>query len=152
MDTTYPQCNRDNMRKLIHALESGEYQQGRRRLRITTGTVKRYCCAGVACDLAAADGVGSWTATDDVFRDAGWKPGAPADYENGLNGASRDVMTSGVVNWLGLERRYYAANLPYSDLTSGETLGDHASTWLNDAGVSFKEIAAKLRAYYGITA
>lgn len=36
----------------VNALESGEYLKGKYRLREQEGTVDKYCCLGVLCDLA----------------------------------------------------------------------------------------------------
>lgn len=47
-------ANKENIRKWVAALRSGEYEQG-------TGFLNKngkYCCLGVACDLAVKDGVG----------------------------------------------------------------------------------------------
>lgn len=44
----------------IEALRSGEYRQGRGRLRNVTGT--EFCCLGVLCDLAVKDGGQQWDA------------------------------------------------------------------------------------------
>jgi hypothetical protein len=45
-------------RKWIAALVSGEYKQGRNRLKNVEGG---YCCLGVLCDLYAKEGKGRWT-------------------------------------------------------------------------------------------
>lgn len=43
-----------NAEKWVAALESGEYKQGREKLRSSND---EFCCLGVACDLAAEAGV-----------------------------------------------------------------------------------------------
>lgn len=43
--------------KWIAALLSGEYKQGRTRLKTQDGG---FCCLGVLCDLASEEGVGTW--------------------------------------------------------------------------------------------
>lgn len=52
----------DRNRKLIEALRSGQYEQ-------TRGVLQRdgaFCCLGVACDLAAREGLGEWGQEDDA--------------------------------------------------------------------------------------
>jgi hypothetical protein len=48
--------------KWVAALLSGEYKQGKGWLRSRQDD---YCCLGVLCDLARADGVGDWSLTAD---------------------------------------------------------------------------------------
>lgn len=43
-----------NAKKWVEALRSGKYRQGKNALATEDG---RYCCLGVACELAAAEGV-----------------------------------------------------------------------------------------------
>lgn len=45
------------IREWVRALRSGKYRQGKQRLKTSKG---RFCCLGVACDLLAAKGIGSW--------------------------------------------------------------------------------------------
>lgn len=47
------ESNKENMRKWVDALRSGEFQQGSGRLSVD-GT---YCCLGVACEVAIREGV-----------------------------------------------------------------------------------------------
>jgi hypothetical protein len=50
--------NRERLRLLTAALRSGEYQQGQGRLvTIDPSGVYQYCCLGVACEVAAANGL-----------------------------------------------------------------------------------------------
>lgn len=46
--------------KWVFALRSGEYTQGRNRLRDDNS----FCCLGVLCDLAAKENVGYWNELD----------------------------------------------------------------------------------------
>lgn len=50
MNTT---CNKENMRLWVDALRSGEYEQGYGAL-LNDG---KYCCLGVACEVAILNGV-----------------------------------------------------------------------------------------------
>lgn len=45
--------NRERVRLLVDALESGEYEQGQNRLQQNG----KFCCLGVACEVAIANGV-----------------------------------------------------------------------------------------------
>jgi hypothetical protein len=49
--------NKVNMRKWVAALRSGDFLQGQERLATLKGGKWFYCCLGVACELALADGV-----------------------------------------------------------------------------------------------
>lgn len=60
----------------ITALKSGDYVQAKTQLKVTT---ERFCCLGVACDVAAKVGVGKWSGRDeDIFIPSGrdWTEGA----------------------------------------------------------------------------
>jgi hypothetical protein len=60
--------NQEIKKLWIDALTSGDYQQGRLRLRTVDG---RYCCLGVLCDLYRKEtGHGEWIneATDPTFE------------------------------------------------------------------------------------
>lgn len=48
--------------KWVPALRSGNYLQGKCRLRTANN---QFCCLGVACDLLASDGLGWWEMLDD---------------------------------------------------------------------------------------
>lgn len=52
-------ANKENIRKWVDALRSGEFKQGTGRLR----TGDSYCCLGVACEIAKREGVDLRTAT-----------------------------------------------------------------------------------------
>lgn len=51
--------------KWVSALRSGEYTQGRNRLRDNNS----FCCLGVLCDLAAEENVGTWNELDQFCID-----------------------------------------------------------------------------------
>jgi hypothetical protein len=75
---------------IIAALRSGEYKQGRGRLRSEdTGC---FCIAGVVCDVAAKAGLGEWR------RANGWRfvPDGP------LNQTYGSYMPGTVATWAGL--------------------------------------------------
>ncbi len=58
-------CDIENMRLWVAALRSGEFAQGRKRLAQSGdgGATWRYCCLGVACELAIRHGVEVKTTT-----------------------------------------------------------------------------------------
>jgi hypothetical protein len=53
--------NAEIKQQWVVALRSGQYKQGRGKLRRQTPEGDRYCCLGVLCDLLAAD---KWTVYD----------------------------------------------------------------------------------------
>ena len=60
----------ERRKKWVEALRSGDYEQAISRLRLAADysdrVRDRFCCLGVACDLAAQDGVGEWD--DEMFQ------------------------------------------------------------------------------------
>jgi len=48
--------NKEIKARWIKALRSGDYKQGRDRLKRND----TYCCLGVLCDLSVKDGIGNW--------------------------------------------------------------------------------------------
>jgi hypothetical protein len=115
-------CNRENMTKLVEALESGNYQQARGYLRVlnSDGTAKGYCCLGVACDIS---GVGRW------FGRA---------YSVDDHDTSFASLPPQVQEWLGVDD-------PFVRISSQHAL---CATTLNDNGWDFHQIAAQLRKVY----
>lgn len=103
-----------NFRKWLKALRSGEYKQGRDSL-LRRG---RYCCLGVACDVAGYDL--EKLSTDD---------------------RRTDFLPKSVRIFLGL--RPIDANVPVSASFSFEGIARH-----NDRGLSFPKIADLLEAKY----
>jgi hypothetical protein len=82
---TYTRMDPDKRDALVAALRSGEFPQGRERLRTEGG----FCCLGVACEVYRLNtGKGAWTddadgyivfATDPDFS-AMWLPDGVAEY------------------------------------------------------------------------
>jgi hypothetical protein len=142
-----PQCNKDNMLKLVKALESGEYSQAPNYLRSGEG----YCCLGVACDLAAGDVGGGWTEQLSPNNDIYYRFDSEGGYSSSYN------LTSPVVDWLGLDYGAYGLYmLPLDDrgVMVGTMLNDGYDTsivlgenvWHEP--VPFTEIAKAIRDYY----
>lgn len=112
--------NRDNIRKWVDALRSGDYGQGRHAL----ASGGRYCCLGVACDLAVKDGLpidvtermGSDTLTQRIWFD-------DADA----------ILPPSVRQWLGIDE------CDPKGIYNGE---QHKLSMLNDdGGFNFDDIA-----------
>lgn len=58
-------ANKERVKLLVDALRSEDYRQGRNQLRLND----RYCCLGVACDIAAKNGVGHWSGESIIVSD-----------------------------------------------------------------------------------
>jgi hypothetical protein len=128
-------CNIENMTKLVEVLESGEYQQARRALRVGD----KFCCLGVACDIAAKEGLGEWAA----LEDGEWR------FEHQDLSEGTEVLPNGVRKWLGVDRP--SLNLTdwwdYGFVSLGEIFHSSASD-MNDNGSDFTQIAAAIRKAY----
>lgn len=113
--TYTPEEQAANRAKWVAALRSAEFEQGQAELRSDSGA---YCCLGVACELAAREGVIS-----------PWSAG------NGYEGEYMVPVTA-VMDWLGLRddcgetRKEHRAGA-YSD---GDPKMSGALTELNDSG------------------
>lgn len=81
--------NRENIALWVQALRSGEFEQGRSWLNLNN----RYCCLGVACEVAIRNGVELKTETDG---------GGVVHYSDGLNPTTAKVLPIKVREWLGL--------------------------------------------------
>jgi len=113
----------ENLAKLVTALRSGEYEQGRHALRVGD----KFCCLGVACDLYAKEtGLGHWEETEVL---AGYQFVTPGD-------SITDILPVEVMNWLGLPNKNGTFRT-----SSG---GDQALSELNDRGIPFSLIADKI--------
>lgn len=81
--------NRENIALWVQALRSGEFEQGRAWLNLNN----RYCCLGVACEIAIRNGVELSTEIHG---------GAAVHYNDGLNSPTAKVLPTRVREWLGL--------------------------------------------------
>lgn len=90
--------NKENVKKFVDALRSGDFKQGRRALR----SGDSFCCLGVACELyRRATNKGKWV-TDAFNPDCFVDDGADINDRNYLDsGASGAVMTKAVYNYFG---------------------------------------------------
>lgn len=107
--------------KWVAALRSGEYNQGVRALRYRDGGEDWYCCLGVLCELAVAEG---------VIPDPAPSPWpSPVDDGNSYCYAGSIVYLPDEVRvWAGLE-------------VSNPRLGHSNLAELNDTGSTFADIA-----------
>jgi hypothetical protein len=88
--------NKENIRKWVDALRSGDYQQAQGALRHDGADQDGYCCLGVACDIS---GLGRWVMVpEDDEYDFG--PSARA-YQVGEE-YSTGVLPRSVAEWLGV--------------------------------------------------
>lgn len=111
----------ENAKKWVEALKSGQFQQARGQLRRKLGRGDyAYCCLGLACELYRQDVGGRWR-EETVFGNAHNSAGLPAKVAKWL-GANDDALV-------------YLPRI-------GKDLA-----WLNDQGMTFKEIAALINRY-----
>jgi hypothetical protein len=109
----------------VAALRSGDYRQGRQRLRSVDEAGFTYCCLGVLCDVAASDGVGIWTRLPGLIRDT------PVFFATTNGDGSSVELPPSVANWAGTIRDPI--------VTQGDDV-NHLSR-INDDGGTFEEIA-----------
>jgi hypothetical protein len=106
------------VKKWIAALRSGKYKQGQFRLHtIDDNGTSKFCCLGVACDLAVKAGVIN-------------KPKIN-EYGDFIYNREVAVLPKKIMKWLGIK----------SNDGSVEEL-KHSLIGLNDSGWSFKRIAS----------
>lgn len=117
--------------KWLEALRSGEYQQGRERLK-SPDSNPRYCCLGVLCDLAVKEGVARWD--DSVV----------IDEHVAIDAAGRRAWAElpfGVAVWAGVvDSGGDPDGNPWVDDPAHDGERNTLAS-LNDSGVSFREIA-----------
>jgi hypothetical protein len=113
----------ENAKAWIAALRSKKYTQTKQYLHDKDG----FCCLGVACELAIADGV---PLTQRLFDDGGtfYIDRGVIDY-----GGTISSLPSEVKDWLGIDSDL--GN--YQDFVAEDT----CLAWKNDGGKTFEEIA-----------
>jgi hypothetical protein len=126
-------CNKENMRKLVTALRSGEYKQCRSRIRIGDS----YCCLGVATDLYHKEREGEWIPCPvDAY--------GRGEMASTLRPRMNSIMPDRVSAWLGLIGQ--DGNIFIGPRSDGYQL---TASILNDyEGKSFNEIADKIEEEY----
>jgi hypothetical protein len=100
----------------VKALRSGEYKQGRTRLRAGD----KFCCLGVLCDLHQKAGLGRWDGTE-------YFDGAEDEDHTAL------LLPDAVMEWAGLS---YCSGCFVHIGTRKMLLSNH-----NDEGASFADLA-----------
>lgn len=113
--------NKDRLRMWVRALRSGQYQQGKNFLRKDN----RYCCLGVAMDLALANGV--------KCDNPDWGKTA--------------LLPPQVIDWFGLDGGATGSRGLNDRLTRAS---NRMPSDMNDNGTSFNEIADQLELHYGL--
>lgn len=108
--------------KWLDALRSGEYHQGAHYLRSRGGAEDNFCCLGVLCELAVAEGVIESPLMDEEMI-----------YQYGP-GAERSYLPKEVQAWAGLPDMHGAL------LSSGDEPWC-SLTEMNDQEIPFEEIA-----------
>lgn len=134
--------NKENVAKLVAALRSGEYEQGRNSLR-TRGD--SYCCLGVACDIS---GLGKWEKRESAlsFDFTDWE--YVIRDSNGEKVASdSSTLPAPVAQWLGMavDGEFYLPDAQIRWDTQEANTDRHnllvELTSLNDEGMPFEQIA-----------
>jgi hypothetical protein len=116
--------------KWVAALKSGEYEQAKGYLRVTKTanpgeTAVGFCCLGVLCDIAVKDGVIPPGIED--------HEGAMAYGEN----LDEQGLPDEVQEWAGLTN----SDPRFINPIDAEGVADYASSWNDDNGKTFEEIA-----------
>jgi hypothetical protein len=104
--------NKDKLKLWIDALRSGKFEQGQGNLASRDGEVVKYCCLGVACEVAVKDGldlegrwgrpigneVEEWVKTDHKFYDSEdlLLPPAVQDWLGIPGSTTVEVMLNGI--------------------------------------------------------
>lgn len=107
-----------NQKKWLKALESGKYKRGKESLKVDYGDGFKYCCLGIACEVAGANWI---KAHDDGCYTV-----------NGRGG----FLPKSIMEWLGVF--YNDGSCPSGTYPSMIAMND-------EKNLSFKEIAARIR-------
>jgi len=122
----------ENVRKMwVDALESGKYKQVRKALTIEENGVVGHCCLGVLSELAVQEGV-------IPPREVAYQGKGNTYYSYGAYGSDTTVLPLEVMEWAGIVTE--EGVMPtYKGRPENTLVG------LNDAGMSFEEIAAVIK-------
>lgn len=122
-----PPDAKENLRKWVAALRSGNYKQARGYLRPSDDS--GYCCLGVACEIS---GVGSWVPADACYQ---YVTGVPCKHRG-------DALPEAVASWLGVD-------CDDPELDTGDYGTPLRASIMNDiARASFAEIADAIERTY----
>lgn len=120
--------------KWLEALRSGKFEQARENLYVPA--VNGYCCLGVLCEVAIAEGV-------EIKREDTYY-GALDEEGNLTEDCSETNLPKIVAEWAGLDKHPELPERAYDSTKHGELLNDLRELFLaeiNDAGVGFGIIA-----------
>lgn len=131
--------NKENIRKWVTALRSGQFKQGKSHLKYDTDYSRegdaRHCCLGVACDLAIANGVEMETSRR--FN---------GQY---IFGGTSKTLPNEVTDWLGITDANPFVNVPPEYVPPGFVgVPQERLALLNDSGVEFERIATFIEETY----
>lgn len=131
--------NRDIAQRWVDALRSGDYEQGKERLaRKGEDGKTKFCCLGVLCEIALADGIVERKSYDIERSDYYYRAvGNPNDE-------SCTSLPHDVREWAGLGWRSGADPLITSEVYTDDDSDEHPASFveLNDsAGYTFAQIA-----------
>lgn len=140
-------CNKENMRKWVEALESGKYRKTKGALHKKKQHGGGFCCLGVATDLYLKEQGRKWTRSppgdDELYY---LTPKQQKDKVRTQFEGEGGLLPPDVVRWLGLKD----SNPVLANKAKGAAESVSATS-ANDAyDWSFKKIAAALRKRYGI--
>lgn len=122
-------ANKENIQKWLEALRSGSFVQGKGRLKYNIDGGVKYCCLGVACDVAIANGV-VLNVNDLPFNNF------VIDKKYYFDGYGESLPPK-VQIWLGI------------DDEDPQVTSDYSAAGLNDSGnYSFAEIADMIEEKY----
>lgn len=138
---TYPDdklaCNRENMTKLVEALESGKYEKGTHYLLTLAEDGKRkHCCLGVASEIS---GLGTWQP---------YVTEHPSYLVDGRSSAAG--LVPAVKGWLGVDNEMLQLTgpSPTGDLVVASEMNDLKDDDTDEQVYTFKDIAAQIRKVY----
>lgn len=130
--------------KWLEALRSGDYTQGKNYLHIVDAG-DYYCCLGVLCEIALAEGVAqatepvrSYSGVQDRYVETVAYAGVEVPVDSLYFSAAGGVLPGAVATWAGIEDRNPEVKIP------GDT---RTLSGLNDEGKTFDEIADLIEEY-----
>jgi hypothetical protein len=140
---------KERLRLWVAALRSGEYKQGRNRLRLedpVTGEIT-WCCLGVACDVAEKNGAPvQLHEVPNVFTNPRDKELLSYSYTSSTLSTlslpsivSETSLPRVVQQWFGLFR------------SDPVVRGRHLATWNDHDGADFETIAGYIEEEFGLT-
>jgi hypothetical protein len=125
--------NKERVQLLVEALRSGRYQQGRGQL-LNDGL---YCCLGVACEVAAENGLPLRREVNEFDRDVTF--GTDSDFAG--MGEDYAQLPWSVQAWYGFEDQDPELRGDLSDYDEAEDYICPASSWNDDYHRNFDQIA-----------